>query len=375
MDIHIKYLIGVKILRVFGQECMDARFTFDNGETSYHCIEWIYWIRKTKRMISFLEPMSELHLNKVGFEQALFGGLCRGRLLIGHEKGVTECRIDDNFTFPVYTQNLINKEKEQIRQYCVTNDVVVICGGDSCNNVQNRRVELLKFITSIDQQLTKVPCSTLLPLNIGQGSVLGNLGDNTVILLGGSCKKDECHLYYDCCPVDWNNEHCAVTCPSCPGTIIFEGKINYAKDDVIWKQLKPLSSFRLSPIVFKMKDYVYVAGGKSLEGYKIDSCERYNLKTRNWEDCEHSLPSSLTVEYASVAVSRDETEAIIFGSQSHFTNYNLWTNCCYGVFTPELPCSSLVIIFCEINGFSIADEKKFSSKIECSTKRHVSIRH
>ena len=196
----IKYPVGVKIFRVFGQECMDARFSFDNGATSYHCIELIYWIRKTERMISFLEPMFEFGLNDHGFEQALFGGLCRGRLLIGHEKGVMECRIKDNHWFPVYYQNFIRQEEEQIRKYCVTNEAVVICGGNYCNNLQNRKVELLLFIKSSDQVLSKVSCSTLLPINMVQGSVLGNMGDGKLMLLGVSCKKgQQCHVYHDIC--------------------------------------------------------------------------------------------------------------------------------------------------------------------------------
>ena len=70
----------------------------------------------------------------------------------------------------------------------------------------------------------------------------------------------------------------------------------------------------------------------------------------------------MNVQLASVAVSMDESEAIIFGSfygsKSHF-KYII-----HGY---------MVIVFCEINGFRIVDEKRFSSKIECSTKRHISI--
>ena len=104
---------------------------------------------------------------------------------------------------------------------------------------------------------------------------------------------------------------------------------------------------------------VYDAGGKSPAGHRIDSCEKYNLKTRSWEDCEHNLPSTLNVDHASVAVSRDESEAIIFGATSHFTTYMI-----HGY---------MVIVFCEINGFRIIDETQFSSKIECFTKHHISI--
>ena len=131
---------------VVGKECMGARFSFNQGYTSQHCVEYIHWIRKTRRMISSLKPMCSVHFH--GVERVLFGGLCRERPLIGYEGGLLELRVKDNNWIPVFHENFIDHEKEQIRKYCVTNDAVMICGGGAGPYFFGLGAFLVDFLTN-----------------------------------------------------------------------------------------------------------------------------------------------------------------------------------------------------------------------------------
>ena len=350
---------------VVGKECMGARFSFNQGYTSQHCVEYIHWIRKTRRMISSLKPMCSVHYH--GVERVLFGGLCRERPLVGHEEGVLELLVKDNNWIPVFHENFIDHKKEQIRKYCVTNDAVVICGGEQYDNMKNRRVELLKFVNASDQQLTKIQCSTQLPIDVKAYHVLTNLGNNKILLIGGSCDIDQSGKKEVYCPVNCDDNYCAFRHHRCSGTLVFEGRIDNTKDDVIWRKTRPLNIFRISPIVFKMKNNVYVAGGKSNEGHILDSCERYNLTNKNWSLSEHYLPFPLNVEHASVVTSKDESEAMIFNCITDFSIYSSRRI----DFSTSLTERTVILTFNDMNGFRKI--KDFSTKIQCSNSSHITI--
>ena len=290
---------------------MDARFSFDQGETSHHCFETLYWIKKTQRLVSFLKPiypvkgnsfirsfLKPIHPAKAnGFIRVLFGGVCQRRILIGYEKGILEYRINDNQLRPVLYQDLVNVKRYHTRKSCVTTDVIVMCGGVEYDHVQNRKVEILKFLNASDKQLTKLECPNLLPYDINEDHVLFYLGQDKILLFGGSRYCVRCgHNYI----ID-NEELANVKCTDdeycvAGGKLVFEGTINGVKDNIIWKQMNSLNTSRISAIIFKMKNYVYVAGGKSTNGTILVSCERLNLITQCWEQTGYCLPFKINID-------------------------------------------------------------------------------
>ena len=98
-------------------------------------------------------------------------------------------------------------------------------------------------------------------------------------------------------------------------------------------------------LVFKLRDYVYFAGGyispHNGERHKQLSFDKYSLKEHTWVTCEHSLTYSL--DYASVVVTPDEKCAIFTGAQKH-----LKKKCRPG---------NRIIIFEEDSGFTLLDDK------------------
>jgi hypothetical protein len=338
---------------VSGQEYMDTRFTFDNGETSSHSMEVLYLIRRSHKIMSDLLPV--FPVNDGCFEQALFGGTCNGRLLIGHEQGVYEYRKLENRWSSVHHQCFNNNDVEgaEFTKFCVTQERVVICGGHiENNNRRNKQVQLLKFQRESDQYLTNIKCPTLLPISLDRSHVLTSIGKNQIVLLGGNYPTGYDHPLARC---------------------VFQGSLSCTNDDIIWKRMEPLKLPRISPLVFKMNDMIYVAGGVNQQGSLIRSCERYDMSTRTWEVCKHSLPFNADVKRASVVVSSDELLAIIIGCkdipnppgesssrEKHIPRSN-------GLTGHEL------IVFCETKGFSMIDKNEFSTKIRFCSKRHISI--
>ena len=142
------------------------------------------------------------------------------------------------------------------------------------------------------------------------------------------------------------------------GKLVFEGIINNVKGNIIWKEVGSLNTSRIGTIIFKMKNCVYVAGGKSRDGNGLVSCERLNLITYSWEQTVYSLPLMISAEHSSVVVNTNESEAIIFGCKCLVS-----ANCN----------SNLVITFNENKGFSVAKEKIISNKIHYSNTNHLSI--
>lgn len=118
---------------------------------------------------------------------------------------------------------------------------------------------------------------------------------------------------------------------------LFMGELTWDKLNVRWKRLEGArSSTRSKYLTFKMKEYVYVVGGyrQYVHGCSHGSqfswmypteviptvrCEKYNLKTKRWSICKHSLDSPLI--NASVVVSPDESFAVITGGLKERKKY------------------------------------------------------
>lgn len=126
-------------------------------------------------------------------------------------------------------------------------------------------------------------------------NTITNLGSNRILLVGGFVKFNETI--------------------SRATNMVLKGSIhNITGNDtrVIWEELCPLSQPRGYHVSFKMRNHVYVAGGKHGKSYKaLISCERYDVNNNKWYPVAHSLPYPL--HSASVMVSQDETFAVITG--------------------------------------------------------------
>ena len=307
------------------------RYTFDMGKTSSHCMEVIYWMRRTGKFLSELKPVFQTNI--IDFEKTLFAGVCDDRILIGHERGIKEYNTVKETWLCVYRQNFHIPCKEHGKgiRYCVTKNAVVICGGISMSKFQeNNRVHLLLFDGNDSQYLRKVTCPTLLPFNINNRDILVSLTNNRVILAG---------MYS-----------------------VFIGEISVTRDDVKWNQIKSFNRQRKSPLIFQMSQFIYVIGGTRIDE---SSCERYDFRTKNWEVTRHVLPPRTDLSFSSIIVSHDQSLAIIIGCQLHTE----WGPTKLGLGHV----GDKMIIFCETNGFSVVDSKNFATKIPFFNKRHVSI--
>ena len=132
---------------------------------------------------------------------------------------------------------------------------------------------------------------------------------------------------------------------------VLEGTILGHDSDIHWSELKPLSKGRFGHISFKLKNFVYVAGGAEFGETRILSCEKYNLCTRTWSLSYHCLPYHLYK--ASVVVDEEESFALIIGGLRR-----------------TAIASDEIIIFTEKNGFEIFNQ--FSLKQ--SRYGHIALR-
>ena len=311
------------------------RYTFDMGKTSSHCMEVIYWIRRTGNLLFELKPMFQT--NVLDFEKTLFAGVCDDRILIGHERGIKEYNKVMDAWCCVYKEDFYTPCQEHGggMKYCVTENAVVICGGIPMSKLQeNKRVHLLKFEGNGSPYLRKVTCPTLLPFNISNNDILVSLTNNRVILVGMFS--------------------------------VFIGEISVTRDDVTWNQIKSFNRQRNSPLIFQMNQYIYVIGDTRLDE---SSCERYDFHTKNWEVTRHVLPQRTDLRFSSIIVSHDQSLAIIIGCQLHPESIyrSIGTKMCLS------PVGDKMIIFCETNGFSVIDTTNVATKIPFFNKRHVSI--
>ena len=155
---------------------------------------------------------------------------------------------------------------------------------------------------------------------------------------------------------------------------LFMGELTWDKLNVRWKRLEGTrSSTRSKYLIFKMKEYVYMVGGYRqysngcshgpqfswmypTEVKPTVSCEKYNLRTKKWSICKHSLGSPLI--NASVVVSPDESFAVITGGLKEINKY----------LTPNIKPMNRIIIFEEETGFTKLGDRMLRRRSD-----HVSI--
>lgn len=211
-------------------------------------------------------------------------------------------------------------------------------------------VELLQFSEDnldvvSNLQLNQCPvlqrflCKTKFPMPMGNGDwgsfrpTIINIDNNSVMIVGS---------------VISDGRTSAVDC----STRVFRGEVTDDKRDVKWAELKPMQKRRAYPIVFKIRDNVYVAGGCSPEGHEVSHCcERYDLNKKEWFKSRYFLPYSLW--RASVVVNVDEKFALITGGWSEHSKHS------------QLG----IIVFTEENGF----KRLKNSSLRISRSLHKSI--
>ena len=142
---------------------------------------------------------------------------------------------------------------------------------------------------------------------------------------------------------------------------MFMGQLTWDKLNVRWKRLENMPSrTRSRYLTFKMKDYVYAVGGYIYETRRAPyeevraslSCEKYNLRTKKWSVCRHTLPSQLN--NASVVVAPDESYAVITGGIKERRKK----------FKP----SNSIMVFEEETGFTLLEDQMLRRRSD-----HVSI--
>ena len=212
--------------------------------------------------------------------------------------------------------------------------------------------------------------------HISRPSII-NIGSNQVLLLGGEYIHEE-DGYLD----------------SRPSELVFLWELTNEGKSVRMKKLENMKKSRQNPIVFKIKNNVYVAGGvggdmgrTSLHGtvgYRLHdsssgtqlydqrllSCtERFDLVENKWYPCKYSLPKPL--HSASVAVNEEENFALITGGVSAYQKETrITTQHNKSSFQKKLVTEcDRIIAFDEVHGFQLLE-----SKLHYPRSNHVSIR-
>ena len=84
---------------------------------------------------------------------------------------------------------------------------------------------------------------------------------------------------------------------------VYQVKLRENTGAIILKELNLMNKLCCCSILFKMQGSVYALGHAS--------CERYDIQGETWVDSQHVLPRGFTFKSSSVAVSQDESFAVI----------------------------------------------------------------
>ena len=302
-----------------------------------------------------------------------FGGMCEGRILVGHGRNVYEYKMSEDKWIPF-------QENVDYDRLCATGCTMhshlsdmylLLCGGKLKSRVEllpfrkddigyrasvyssydamvdsNKvsRPSVLKrnavhFVTPTKlfnegsaKRILQTFCQTKLPLDL-YTTTITTVSNNKVLLAGG-----------DITNVGVTNR-------------VFIGELIADKRDVLWKEVESMKTKRRWHMAFKMNHSVYVVGGHSGAPTNIPICERFDLKESKWYKCKYNL--SYDLYSASVVVSADESFALITGGTSGSINGK----------------TNGIIIFTESSGFVVLwfSGLKNSSLLSRRTN-HVSIR-
>ena len=286
--------------------------------------------RKKKISSSFSKLTAGYPKNEA---EGAFGGLCKGKIIIGHGKHVFEYQVKENKWNRIEHENYSPNDRFDA-QSTVIDDKILLCGDWTRTYVELLIFETLaNSISCLPSEKRNVTicrqkfCPTSLPIDV-RYHTLTKIGDDSVLMIGGVLDN-------------------IITNRVFLGTLINR---HMGYKDVIWEELMGMSYSRFRHIAFKMKNQVYVFGGMLQLHSNLTTCERYDLSEKRWYNCHYTLPYALS--YASVVVDDDETVAIIIGGKKE--------NCA----------SDNVILFTEKDGFNICNKFKLKSE----RFHHISIK-
>ena len=140
-------------------------------------------------------------------------------------------------------------------------------------------------------------CSTPFPIALTGGHTVNKIGADEVIVVGGYSGGKASEK-------------------------VFHGKMLKNGVDITWRQLDSLKTAREYHIAFKMKGYVFVAGGVNEKYEPLQSCEIYSIKDNLWcSDGRYKLGVQTEGRYelpyplvnSTVVISNDEAFALILG--------------------------------------------------------------
>ena len=146
---------------------------------------------------------------------------------------------------------------------------------------------------------------------ITQDYTLTKVGQTKFLIIGGDSSEDQC-------PTPVSRGQCLFAGVSnrvfqlCGKGRTEEGEL-YDIEDWTCEPIDSMIQPRKHHISFKMKNSVYVTAGDDGKSFLL-GCERYDLNEKKWFRSHHLLPYPLV--FASVAVSADETFAVITGCMS-----------------------------------------------------------
>ena len=329
------YLLGAKILLGAGYP---------------NLISEILFVLKQNFKVTFVSSVVTSPFPKGGVIGA-FGEKCGETILIGYKYDLYEFKLHADRWVQIDVEPHV-KYNRWYAKSCILSNMMFLCGGyyfentnelfqydegntkltlnpsdATCPPTTTNRSSSLEVHGENRILFVQNTCSTKLPLNVGYGHTITNIGHNRVMLIGGFGNGNSSNR-------------------------VFQGELSTNRKDVMWNELECLGKARRWHISFKMNGSVYVAGGyNDISNERLSTCERYDLKEMKWYKCQHSLPFALRL--ASVVVSTDESIAVITGGKKEDRIY-----------------SDKVIIFTEDKGFVIF--KAFS--LRSVRYGHVSIR-
>ena len=303
--------------------------------------EILYVVVRDKKVSSIFSVPVEIcpaQGNKV------FGGSWNGRCFVGVGRDVYEFREKEGH----WKEMKSTKKRREYSSSCnVDQKGIIVVGGwegsgrssaevFNCDNKLTtssitsygpKFLSTFKLPPSLSKRQDNVKCSTWkkcssrIPVSLNDGTpaqiwghTITYVGDNRMMLVGGRALSQR--------PYRRETTKC-----------VFGGELTKDNLDIKWEILKPLSTDRFGHFAFKLKNYLYVAGGAEYGVKDILCCEMYDIDKRFWSISKHSLPYHLYK--ASVIVDNEENFALIIGGLKR---------------TAEA--SSKVILFTEENGFA-----------------------
>ena len=280
--------------------CLVGKFLNIFGKNSDEHYSKILLVFKRKGKITSAVWKNAAKYPRSIYSPGFFGAKCNGRILVGHECGLYEYKTSCNEWVNVPLSKSVSfgglwKIKRYHELYGINENLWILLG---CGNKGGSHVGCLQYfadavnkpslasmLVTATAKLKQIHgrepgtlCTTVFPLKSSlRRFKVTNIGKNKIMM-------------FDRDKIDLKDK-------------VFQVTITENTGEIIWKQISPTNKIRNCSILFKMKGSVYAIGEMS--------CEQYNLHEEIWVDCHHDLPNGFSFRSSFVAVSKDESFALI----------------------------------------------------------------